>query len=132
MRSRRGDKDHGGTPATPRMLCCPLVFLAVFLCLQQICYFWGSSEKKVIMMGAVEKYRNGSEPQALLYPVWWYAPFFTGSGEEWLRSQACWLLQCASVMSTKSTQASKLGALCRCCFADGMHHAAGTSVSWAH
>jgi hypothetical protein len=76
---RSGHKDGGSGPS--RMVCGLLVLLALFLCLQQVCYFWGSYEKKAIMIEAVDKYRNGTEPQALLYPVWWYAPFFTGSGE---------------------------------------------------
>jgi hypothetical protein len=106
MRSRGGGKDNGGTSATPRMLCCLLVFLAVFLCLQQVCYFWGSDEKKVIMMEAVEKYRNGSEPQALLYPVWWYAPFFTGSGEQGPSCRAWGPLRLLLVMSNQGTSFS--------------------------
>jgi hypothetical protein len=76
---RSGHKDGGSGPS--RMVCGMLMLLALFLCLQQVCYFWGSNEKKVVMMEAADKFRNSSEPQALLYPVWWYAPFFTGSGE---------------------------------------------------
>lgn len=80
MRNTGGVKHSLGT-STPSMLCCVSIFLAVSFCLQQVTH-WGLGKIKVITQEEAQKYTNGREPQALLHPVWWYAPFFSGSGEQ--------------------------------------------------